>query len=36
MGGTTEIKGIKLLEAIHLRAKTPNKIGNTFHEGCNP
>lgn len=36
MGGTTEIKGLKLLEAVHTRAKNPNKPCNTFHEGCNP
>lgn len=36
MGGTTEIKGLKLMEAIHDKAKHPNKLAVPIHEGCNP
>lgn len=36
MGGSTELKGLKLLEEIHSRAKAPGKVVNPFHEGCNP
>lgn len=36
MGGSTELKGLKLLEEIHNRAKNPGKAVNSFHEGCNP
>jgi len=36
MGGTNEIKGVKLLNYIKEKAKNPNIISNTFPEGCNP